>query len=156
MDKAATIILASFFIYYFIFVILPVTGPQYYYLAVGESRIAEGIFPDLGNYFLTHSERMTSPGYADGLFYGLVENAHNAGERPTAAFPSSHIGITTILMLFAWYSRSRRLFWSILPFAVLMFFATVYIKAHYAIDAIAGIVSGVILYYTIATIYRKK
>lgn len=155
MDRAATVLLGSFFIYYFIFVIVPVVGPQYYYLAVGEDKIAEAVFPNVGNYFLTHSERMVSPGYIDGFFYNMVESAHQAGERPTAAFPSSHVGITTILLLLAWYSRSRTLFWLLTPFAFLMFFATIYIKAHYAIDSIAGLISGVILYYCLTFAYKK-
>lgn len=154
-ERAAFVLLAAFFIYYVIFIVLPVTGPQYYYLAVGEDQIAQGIFPNLHDYFLTHSERMTSPGYADGLFYGLVENAHEAGERPTAAFPSSHVGITTVLLLLAWHSRERRLFWLFIPFAVLMFFATVYIKAHYAIDAFAGLLSGAIFYFALMFASRK-
>lgn len=34
-----------------------------------------------------------------------------------------------------------------LPFYVLMCFATVYILAHYAIDAIAGLITGVAFYF---------
>ena len=151
-DKALFIILTSFFIYYVIFIILPVTGPQYYYLAVGEDVISAGHFPDVKDYFLTHSERMTTPGWSEGFFYGLVEHAHEAGERPTAAFPSSHVGITTILMLLAWQTRSRKFFYFLLPFFILMFFATVYIKAHYAVDAIAGLLSGVAIYFVLLAI----
>ena len=154
-ERAVFVLLASFFIYYIIFVVLPVTGPQYYYLAVGEDNIANAVFPNLHDYFLTHSERMTSPGFTDGFFYKMVESAHDAGERPTAAFPSSHVGITTILLLLAWHSRQRRLFWCLVPFALLMFFATVYIKAHYAIDAFAGLLSGALLYFTLMFASKK-
>ena len=87
--KMATfVILVSFFIYYFIFVLLPVTGPQFYYLAVGTEKIAAGIFPNLGDWFMTHSERMAAPGWSDGFWYHILDLAHDAGERPTAAFPS--------------------------------------------------------------------
>lgn len=145
-ERASFIILASFFAYYVIFIYLPVTGPQYYYQAVGLEDIAKGIFPNLNDYFSTHAERMTSPGWTDGPFYHLVEQAHDAGERPTAAFPSSHVGITTVLMLLAWHSGSRKLFYFMLPFFLLMCLATVYILAHYAIDAIAGLVTGIGFY----------
>ena len=47
--RATFIILASFFIYYVIFVLLPVTGPQYYYLAAGVDQIAQGHFPNIGD-----------------------------------------------------------------------------------------------------------
>ena len=152
-QKAVFVILASFFSYYVIFVLLPVTGPQFYYLAAGEEKIAAGIFPDVGDWFLTHSERMAAPGWSDGVFHRLLHMAHDAGERPTAAFPSSHVGITTVLMLLAMRTHSRRLVLTMLPFYVLMCLATVYIYAHYAIDAIAGLVTGAVFYYAF---YRLK
>lgn len=151
--RAAFVVLASFFAYYVIFVLLPVAGPQFYYQAVGLDDIARGVFPDLGHYFATHQECLPIPGWRDGFFYHLVVIAHDAGERPTAAFPSSHVGVTTVLMLLAWHSRSRRLFFGMLPFFLLMCFATVYIQAHYAIDALAGLVTGVIIYFLLRYIY---
>lgn len=145
-NRAVFVILASFFLYYVIFIFLPVTGPQYYYEAVGLDKIAQGIFPNLHDYFATHDEMMTMPGYSDGVFYQCVASAHATGERPTAAFPSSHVGITTILLFLAWRTKNRLLFFGILPFYVLMCLATVYIRAHYAIDVIGGWVSAVVFY----------
>ena len=89
---------------------------------------------------------MISPGNPDGLFYQLVEQAHEAGERPTAAFPSSHVGISTVILLLAWHSGNKRLFLVLLPFFILMCFSTVYILAHYAIDALAGLLTGALMY----------
>ena len=63
-QMAAFVMLSSFFAYYVVFVLLPVTGPQFYYLAVGTEKIAAGIFPNLGDWFLTHSERMAAPGWS--------------------------------------------------------------------------------------------
>ena len=143
---AAFVLITSFFVYYTIFVILPVTGPQFYYQAAGINKIAAGTFPNLTDYFLTHSERMAPPGWHEGFFYHLLEMAHNAGERPTAAFPSSHVGVTTVMILLACHTRSKKLVFSMLPFFVLMCFATVYLYAHYAIDAIAGLITGLIIY----------
>ena len=149
------IILGSFMLYYVIFVLLPVTGPQYYYLAAGVDQIAQGHFPNVGDYFLTHSEALTTPGWQDGFFYQCVTSAHDAGERPTAAFPSSHVGVTTILLLLAWHARNRKLLYTMLPFYVLMCFATVYIQAHYAIDVIGGWFSAIII-YTVLFFLSKK
>lgn len=152
--KASFLILGSFFLFYVIFIFLPVAGPQYYYMAVGTDQIAQGIFPNIGNYFESHTESLPAPGWTEGVFYKLLVMAHNAGERPTAAFPSSHVGATVIFLLLAWTSKSRKLFWSLVPFAVLMFFATFYLQAHYAIDAIAGLFAGVALYFLLLGIYR--
>ena len=152
---ASYVLISSFFVYYTIFVILPVTGPQFYYLAVGTDKIASGIFPNLTDWFLTHSERMASPGWSDGFFHHLLDITHDAGERPTAAFPSSHVGVTTVIMLLAAHTRSKGLFFSMLPFFILMCFSTVYIYAHYVIDAIAGFLTGIIIYVVLRLRAKK-
>ena len=121
---------------------------------MGTDKIAGGIFPALHHYFDIHQDCLPSPGYTNGLFYNLVESAKAAGERPTAAFPSSHVGISTVCMLLAWHARSRKLLLLLLPFYVLLFFSTVYIQAHYAIDAIAGVLTGVLFYFGFMRVYR--
>ena len=152
---AAFVIMAAFFVYYVIFDLLPVTGPQFYYLAAGTENIAAGIFPNLGDWFLTHSERMAAPGWRDGFWYHMLDLTHDAGERPTAAFPSSHVGVTTVLMLLALHTKSHKLVAGMLLFYLLMCFSTVYIYAHYLIDALAGLVTGIALYYVLCAIYTK-
>ena len=153
--KAAFVLLGAFFIFYVIFIFLPVTGPQFYYLAVGPEKIAAGVFPNLGDWFLTHSERMAVPGWTDGFFYHILEMAHNAGERPTAAFPSSHVGITTVVMLLAHHAHCRKLVLGMLPFYILMCLSTVYILAHYAIDALTGLFTGVVLYFVLIRLSKR-
>jgi membrane-associated phospholipid phosphatase len=147
------ITVASFFLFYVIFVFFPAGGPQYYYPAAGLDQIAQGIFPNIGTYFQGDYEGLPIPGWKDGLMYKTLLIGHAAGERPTAAFPSSHVGVTTVLLWLAWAAHNRKLFFSLLPFGVLMFFATFYIQAHYAIDAIAGIVAGTLMYFLLKSIY---
>ena len=154
-ERTSFVILASFFAFYIIFVALPVTGPQYYYLAAGLDNIAQGTFPPVGDYFATHDQMMEMPGWKDGAFYQFMLHAHSAGERPTAAFPSSHVGVTLIMLLLAWRSGSRRLFGFVLVMFLLMCLATVYIRAHYAIDVVAGIGVGVLFYFTLYYIYQR-
>ena len=153
-ERATFVILASFFVYYLIYIFLPVVGPTFYYHAVGLKTIAEGVFPNVHDYFLTHTASLPSPGYTDGVFYQFVEDAKAAGERPTAAFPSSHVGISTICMLLAWHSGNRRLFFVFLPFYIFLCCATVYIQAHYLIDAIAGLITGVGFYFLMMWLSR--
>lgn len=178
--RVSFILLTSFFVYYIIFIALPVAGPQYYYAAVGTDDIARGVFPNIGDWFADHQDVLESPGYKDGIFYQLVAQAHAAGERPTAAFPSSHVGVSTILLIMAWTAgggRVRRrscngrqsrkagapkrmLFLVLLPFYVLLCLSTVYIQAHYAIDVLAGWASGgmfyFVLYYTYEYMIGKR
>lgn len=151
--RASFIVLTSFFIYYVIYIFVPVAGPQYYYEAVGLDRIAAGTFPDIGHYFADHTAALATPGWSGGFFYDMVREAHDAGERPTAAFPSSHVGVSTILMLLAWSSRNRRLLYWLTPLYVLLCLSTVYIYAHYAIDVVAGWISAVVIYAALHVFY---
>jgi membrane-associated phospholipid phosphatase len=148
-ERCTFILMAAFLIYYVIFIFVPVAGPTFYYEAVGFHDIANGVFPALGDYFNTHTDCLPSPGDPDGLFYRLVEDAKDAGERPTAAFPSSHVGISTVCMLLAIHTRKKWLVYSILPIYLFLCMATVYIQAHYLIDAIAGMVSAVVIYFVL-------
>ncbi len=148
-DQTVFIITAAFFIYYVVFIFFPVVGPTYYYHAVGLEDIAKGIFPQMHDYFATHTDCLKDPGYQDGFFYHLVESAKNKGERPTAAFPSSHVGISTICMMLAWHAKNKKLFWGLFPIYFFLCLATVYIQAHYLIDAIAGFFSAIILYFAL-------
>lgn len=154
-ERATFVILASFFVYYIIYIFVPVVGPTYYYDAVGVQTVAQGVFPNVHDYFLTHSQCLPSPGYPDGIFYQFVESAKAAGERPTAAFPSSHVGVSTICMLLAWHTRNKKLFFIYLPFYVFLCCATVYIQAHYLIDAIAGLITGVAFYFLMMWVSGK-
>lgn len=146
-ERASFVLLASFFIYYIVFIFVPVAGPTFYFKAVGLENIANGFFPAVGTYFNTHQECLPTPGYVDGFFYDLVEQAKAAGERPTAAFPSSHVGVSTVCMWLAYHSGNRRLLLFLAPFYFFLCLATVYIQAHYAIDAIAGLITGTALYF---------
>lgn len=154
-ERAAFIVLAAFFIYYIVFIFVPVAGPTFYYKAVGLEKIAAGIFPNVHDYFNFHQDCLPSPGYTDGIFYHLVEDAKAAGERPTAAFPSSHVGISTVCMLLIWRTKNRNLFYILTPFYLFLCCATVYIQAHYLVDALAGVVSAIALYSTLMFATRR-
>lgn len=150
--RMSFIILGSFFVFYIIFDFLPVVGPQYYYAAIGLDNAAHGVFPDVGSYFINHQEMVPAPGTEGSLFRSFVHSGAVAeGERPTAAFPSSHVGITTVTaFLLAKLCRSRRdwrPFYVFTPLAVLLCMATVYIHAHYLVDAIAGFFTGAAFYF---------
>lgn len=149
LERVAFVALASFFIYYVVFILMPVAGPTFYYKAVGLGDITRGVFPDIHDYFTHYQDCFPAPGYKDGLFYNLVEDAKAAGERPTAAFPSSHVGVSTVLMFLALHTGQRKLLYCLLPFYVLLCLSTVYIQAHYAVDALAGLASGALLYFVL-------
>lgn len=156
MMRVAFVIITSFYIFYVIYDLLPVTGPQYYYLAAGIDNIAAGTFPDIGTYFATCQERMPSPGWEDGLFHRLLEAMHSEGERPTAAFPSSHVGVATITMYLAIKLREWRYAIIIAVPYLLLCLSTVYIQAHYAIDAIAGFIVAFPVAISLDLLYVRR
>ena len=143
-DKAGFVFLASFFMFYVIYEFLPVAGPQYYFKAVGIEAATMGEFPAVGYYFQTHTEMLTPE--IKGIFSQLVIGAQEVGERPTAAFPSSHVGMSTVTMMLAWQTRNKWLFWAMFPVYLLLCCATVYIQAHYLIDSICGFFTAVLFF----------
>ena len=153
-ERCTFVIMASFFLYYIVYIFLPVAGPQFYFPVIGEEIAAAGPYPELGDYFNLHPEITIAQEGKGGMFTELVGMAQGAGERPTAAFPSSHIGVTTILVMLA-YRAKKWLFAVMFPVYVLLCCATVYIKAHYLVDAIAGLVTGVLVYYLTTWLYKK-
>ena len=153
-ERCTFIILSSFFIYYLIYMVLPVAGPQFYFPVIGDEAAATGFYPEIGYYFNQHPEITIVQENKGGLFTELVCMAQSTGERPTAAFPSSHIGVATILLFLAFRAK-KVLFALLLPVYLLLCCATVYIKAHYLVDAIAGVVSGVLFYMLTSWMYRR-
>jgi len=112
----------SFYIFYLIFIFFPSAGPQY---------------------FLPSSETVVPGGY---FFTDIMNKILFYGDGLTGAFPSSHVGMTWLMMYFL-FRDSRKIFFLWLIPAILLTFSTVYIKAHYAVDVIAGflIVPGLIV-----------
>lgn len=145
-NRFSRILLGSFFAYYLIYIFVPVAGPQFYFYAIGIKSALGASFPAIGDYFRFHRELMSAPNFTAGFFHRLVELAQKAGERPTAAFPSSHVGISTILIM--WSLRKNMKMGLILtPFYLLLCGATVYIQAHYAVDVFAGWMTGLLFFW---------
>jgi len=128
LDKTVFLIFTSFLIYYLVFSFIPVVGPQFYFTGTDAIPPHSGILSE----FMMHIN-------------------HNF-EKPTGAFPSSHVGMTIIFSYLA-SKFSKKVFLIFLPFSLLILFATVYIKAHYAVDVIAGILSAPVVYWLSSKLY---
>ena len=153
-EKWSFIVSMSFFVYYIIFIFVPVAGPQFYYPAIGAEDVAAGIFPALGSYFDYNCTLFPGSEIGHGFFHHLVVASQTVGERPTAAFPSSHVAVSTILMILAGKIH-RNLVCFLLPFYILLCGATVYIQAHYLTDAIVGFVTSFFVFFLSQWAYRK-
>jgi membrane-associated phospholipid phosphatase len=67
---------------------------------------------------------------------------------PYNAFPSYHVTAMVFISIFLWY-KWRKLFWLSLPIAISASVATVFIKFHFFVDILGGIVMGYFGYYCI-------
>jgi len=72
-----------------------------------------------------------------GEVYQPVTDALDALRSPRDVFPSLHVGISTIVLVFS-RRRSRRLFLLLLPLVLLNWISTVYLRYHYVVDVAAG------------------
>ena len=129
IEEFGFILISSFLLYYFIFIIIPAEGPQFYFT-----------FPD--NYI-----------EAQGIFGNAIKLIQKNGEAPTAAFPSSHVGISWIV-IFWLYQNFRKSVKYFLPFVILLMFSTVYIKAHYFVDVVAGFLTAPIVFFLTFKFYK--
>ncbi|MCP5345896.1 MAG: phosphatase PAP2 family protein [Gammaproteobacteria bacterium] len=85
-----------------------------------------------------------------GFFTGLVQASIDASGGPHGAFPSLHVGATTLMVLFDLrYKPIRAVLY--LPFLALIILATLVLRYHYTIDLLAGVVIAVL-----AMIYSLK
>lgn len=124
-------VMQSFFIYYLVFILFPVMGPQFW-------------FPEPLNKL------------ADaGIFREMVKFAQEVGEYPTGAFPSSHVAMSVILCIIT-YKYVIRLFPFAVAIAMLLTLSAVYIKAHYASDIIGGIITAPVVYWVSMLIFDAQ
>lgn len=106
---------ASLYIFYLIFCFFPSEGPQFYF------SFPENKLPDAF------------------LFNHIMHFIQQMAEKPTGAFPSSHVGVSVIILMLSkkYAPRFFKITW---PLVVLLILSTVYIKAHYVVDVVGGII----------------
>lgn len=129
-NKVSFIIICAFLIYYLIFIIVPVGGPQFFF------------------------EKTDGPLPRGYLFGPLIHIIDKYGERPTAAFPSSHVGIC-MLLLWAAFRYYRKILPVLIPVSLLLILSTIYLRAHYIIDVIAAVGITPLMLFSTKRIYRK-
>lgn len=147
------VVLFAFLTYYLVFILFPTAGPQFYFQVIGFDNAAAGNFPNIGMYFKTNIIDLAKQNQT-GVFSHLVQSTQQVGERPTAAFPSSHVGVSTLIMILVYKYKEYLLFAILSTFYVFLVLATVYIQAHYLIDVVAGLITAVTFYYSGNYVYE--
>ncbi len=130
LEEFGFVLITSFLMYYTIFIFFPAMGPQFYFKSPENYIVSKGIFGD------------------------LIKLIQKNGEAPTAAFPSSHVGISIIILIWLWNNRRKYVIYFI-PNVLMLVLATVYIKAHYAVDVLAGMISAPIIYLIAIQLFKR-
>lgn len=120
---------ASMLLFYLFFCFFPAAGPQFYFLSPEKELPTAFIFDKIMHF---------------------IQRA----EQPTGAFPSSHVGVSIIILILL-RKRVPIFFKIAIPFVFLLVFSTVYIKAHYVVDIIGGILFIPIALYLASILYKK-
>jgi len=111
----------TFFLSYLFFIFVPVAGPRF--------MMIDQIYVEYKGLFLT------------GLFRSLVEGSGLKG----GAFPSSHVAVAVVILIFVWKYYPNIGKWGFLPAVVALSLSTVYGQYHYITDMIAGLIMGIII-----------
>ena len=127
-NRMLFVLLTSFYMYYILFIIIPVIGPQFYFQG------------DLAVF---------TP---QGVFGHLIKFIQETGEVPTGAFPSSHVGISILLGYYI-FKYFRQYFLATSIIITILIFSTVYIKAHYILDVLAAFIVTPMFYYLSNKLY---
>jgi len=103
-------------------------------------------------YFIT--ELFTDPVRLHGvfifeLFQGAWDNFEATGY---GAFPSLHVGISSIALLYAWKFRKisklyKWIWWLYIPLVTSLWISTVYLRHHWVIDIFAGWILAIIGFF---------
>jgi membrane-associated phospholipid phosphatase len=127
-QRAAFTIMLTFFAHYVFFIYFPVQGPRYLFPApTGEIE--------------------------NGLMYQLAHRILEAGSSRGAAFPSSHVGVSFAQTALAFVLLKR---WApvLLVLSTGLAVGAVYGGFHYATDAVAGLVFGLLLFFLAPRVSR--
>jgi membrane-associated phospholipid phosphatase len=103
-------------------------------LALAIGYIVYTIVPAQGPLFVKHFD-VDLEHYQ---FRFVQEQLMDKTRIPRDCFPSLHTALTLVLTWGA-YRHARVVFWILLPFAVSIPFACVYLRYHYAVDVLAGL-----------------
>jgi membrane-associated phospholipid phosphatase len=69
-------------------------------------------------------------------------------------FPSLHVAISFVVWLYA-YRNSKMLFWVLSPLVVSLWFSTLYLRYHYLIDVVAGLILGPLCFLLANWLFRR-
>lgn len=129
-DRSLFLIMFCFYLSYLGYMLLPAIGPRY---------------------TINHLQNIELKGLL--IAQPLQELLNRLEGIKRDAFPSGHTGIALTVLYLA-FRFEKRLFRIFLPFVTALIFATVYLRYHYVVDVLAGILLALITILTGEFLYR--
>jgi membrane-associated phospholipid phosphatase len=111
----------TFFVSCFCFIFFPVAGPRFY--------ITDQITANYQGLFLT----------------SLLRNFVNEAAYRGGAFPSSHVAIALVILIFVWNFKPKTAIFLFLPLVTALSLATIYGQYHYFTDVLAGFILAMVI-----------
>lgn len=128
----------SFLVTHFLYVIVPLQSP----FLIAE----QGLYPD----FIYYETPLAGLWFTEGFRQSLL----NATTMRFDCFPSGHTMHSLIALFYAWRVR-RDLGWVVTLFVASIVFSTVYLRYHYAVDVVVGIVLATAIYAVIYPLAKR-
>ncbi len=69
-------------------------------------------------------------------------------------FPSVHVALSFVVWLYA-YRNSKKLFWILSPLILSLWFSTLYLRYHYLIDVVAGLILAPLSFLLANWLFRR-
>jgi len=101
------------------------------------------LFPAVGPRF-TLNYLQTADLQTDHLTAWIRQGLDGLEQNKTDAFPSGHTAIALVSLYYAWKCREHTLICILVPAVSALIVSTVYLRYHYVIDVIAGIMLAVL------------
>jgi membrane-associated phospholipid phosphatase len=102
------------------------------------------LVPAIGPIYTLRNE-YTVPLRQSGLVFNREMDFMDFARIRRDVFPSLHVAISFVVWLYAW-RNSKKLFWILSPLVLSLWFSTVYLRYHYLIDVVAGLILAPISY----------
>jgi len=115
-DRAVFALVLCFYLSYIGYLLVPAVGPRFTLSQVQTAELETGPLT------------MWIRSALDGL-----------EQNKTDAFPSGHTAVALVSIFYAWKYREKVLFWILVPAVSALIVSTVYLRYHYVVDVIAGI-----------------
>jgi membrane-associated phospholipid phosphatase len=119
-DTAVFAVLLCFYLSYIGYFLVPAVGPRF-----------------------TMNHLQTTELRAGSITLWIQQTLNSAEHNKTDAFPSGHTAVSLVSLYYAWKFRERILSLILAPMVAALIVSTVYLRYHYVIDVIAGVLLAV-------------